>query len=103
MSKKLYALYNHDEELCFVGTSEECCEFVGCSRYTFQSSKSRGHYLKAQYRAYYVGHDVLEQEFKKCSHCKEIKPIDQFYFEKSNNRFSSWCRQCIQDKRRERC
>jgi hypothetical protein len=29
-----------------------------------------------------------------CSHCKEEKPIVEFYFRKAENRYGSWCKSC---------
>lgn len=39
--RKMYALYNRDDELAFVGTCKECVEFLGHSVNTFRSMASR--------------------------------------------------------------
>lgn len=94
MIKKFYALYNHDEEICFVGTAKECCDFIGCSYKRFFQSKSRGCYIKAKYRAYYVFDEDVTPQFKKCKNCGKVKPISEFYFIKSRNGYSTKCKLC---------
>jgi hypothetical protein len=38
--------------------------------------------------------------FKKCSHCKELKPITE-YNRKNSYRISSWCRECSRKRSKE--
>jgi len=37
-----------------------------------------------------------------CNSCSNDKPETCFYFYKSKNRFSSWCKECFSEKRKER-
>lgn len=39
--KKTYAIYNHNDELIFVGTCKECAEFLGHKVPTFRSMASK--------------------------------------------------------------
>lgn len=39
--RKMYALYNRDDELAFVGTCKECAKFLGHSVNTFRSMASK--------------------------------------------------------------
>lgn len=39
--RKMYALYNRDDELAFVGTCKECAEFLGHKVPTFRSMASK--------------------------------------------------------------
>jgi len=34
-------------------------------------------------------------ESKTCPKCKETKPTSEFHFKKTENRFNSWCKQCV--------
>ena len=36
--------------------------------------------------------------FKECSHCKEVKALDDFYYRKSREQHESLCRMCRMDK-----
>ena len=39
--RKMYALYNRDDELAFVGTCKECAKFLGHRVNTFRSMASK--------------------------------------------------------------
>lgn len=41
-------------------------------------------------------------ENKKCTKCKKIKPTDEFYEKKNENRFSSYCKTCLHDYQNQR-
>jgi len=37
-------------------------------------------------------------ETKHCTHCKETKPVSEYYFNRSRNNYESLCKQCRIDK-----
>tara|TARA_Y100000034_G_C6879831_1_gene402961 strand:+ start:1127 stop:1789 length:663 start_codon:yes stop_codon:yes gene_type:complete len=39
---------------------------------------------------------------KKCSHCGREKKLSDFYCQRTENRYSSWCRECIYTKQKQR-
>lgn len=39
---------------------------------------------------------------KKCSNCKKVKNICEFYFKQTENRRHSWCKECLYEKQKLR-
>lgn len=92
----IYALYNRDDEILFVGTSKECIDYIGCTRNAFYVAISSGQYCARQYKVFYVGLEPVE--YKKCTKCGKVKPIKDFYIirKKSGKKIvESWCKTCM--------
>mgnify|MGYP000155223378 CR=1 FL=1 len=102
----IYSLYNKNEEICFVGTKQECCEYMGCTTNAFLTSYSRRTYCVRKYLIYFVEAEPIKE--KRCSKCGKVKPIEQFG--RRRNRNGTWipvaiCKECknkIQKELKER-
>lgn len=94
MIKKIYAIYDKDGQIVFVGTREECLEFLGCKVNAFYRALREKSCMNTKYYIYYVFEEDVQPRLKRCKGCGKIKPIEDFYFMKSRNGYSTKCKLC---------
>lgn len=44
---------------------------------------------------------LKEQNLKRCSICKQIKPFDEFYYRKDLNNYRNWCKDCEKSRTKD--
>lgn len=60
--RKMYALYNRDDELAFVGTCKECAKFLGHRVNTFRSMASKHNRGLVEFKIYTLEEEKEENE-----------------------------------------
>lgn len=85
-----------------IGPNGRCCQCKVCRRENSYQYRTNIDEVRERLDAIYEEKDaLLEQGLKRCSSCREIKPLDDFTFDKrkADGRQSA-CRTCYYDKTR---
>lgn len=97
----MYAVYNLDEELIFVGTAKQCSDFIDCAVGTIWTAMFRGARIKYKYKIYKLDEkEYITSETKLCSKCGKEKPLDDFPIKRKVH--ICMCRDCYNAYNRQR-
>lgn len=97
----IYAIYDRDDEIVFIGSAKQCSEYIGCNVNKIWISLSTGSKIKWKYtickledKEYIIGNT------KVCSRCGKEKSLKEF--PKKRNVHINMCRNCYNEYSREK-
>ena len=98
---KIYAIYDLNEQIVFIGNIKECSVYLGVSiGYTYMAV-SYGRRVKRKYYIVGIGEkDFFLDDTKVCSKCGKIKPLSDF--SKYRQSYRHICKDCYNKYQRER-
>lgn len=105
MFKKIYGIYDLEENLLFKGTQKECCEFANANPSTFRDSVKYGCVLYKKYLTDFLYKEDMTPDEKKCTRCGKVLPIEQMYHMKRGDIYQplNKCYECyLKDKKEYR-
>lgn len=98
---KIYAIYDLNEQIVFVGNIKECSEYLNINISSTYRAVSYGRRVK---RKYYIAgideKDISLNGTKICSKCGKRKPLSDFF--KHRQSYRHICKECYNEYQRNR-